>query len=181
MLCERTSVSVNSEYIKYKQYIYSIISYHVSLGLRIKATCKVGNIVFGKTNTRSQRMFVIVFKNASRGIDGTVHVSLIAQIGQIQGSNDIGTNGFGLVCLTPINIGTSCNASGIQHVGGLNGVELLGQSLAIFQTSVAQKQFNVVYNNIKRECRCCGSVKIRKRAKSIRDLSFYFSRTMFLD
>ena len=145
------SVKVSSLYIKYKQYIYSITSYHVSLGLRIKASCKVGNILFGKTNTRSQRMFVIVFKNTSRGIDGTVDVSFIAQIGQIQGTNDIGTNGFGLVCFTPINIGTSCNASGIQHVRGLNGIELLGQRFAILQTSVAQKQFNVIYNNIKRE------------------------------
>ena len=49
-----------------------------------------------------------------------MNVTLIAEVGKIESANDVGTYGFRLVILTPINIGAPGNASRIEHVYGLN-------------------------------------------------------------
>lgn len=120
--------------------------FHVSLGLAVKGSIKVGRILLGKANTRSQRMLVVVDKDTTSGIDSAMDVANATKIGQVQCTNDIGADGFRLVRFTPINIGTTGNTSGIQDVGRLDFVQFGGDGLAIFQSRIGSEHLNALCN-----------------------------------
>jgi hypothetical protein len=44
---------------------------------------------------------------------------------------------------TPVNVGATSNAGRIEHVRGLNVVQLLGEGFTVLQTNVSQAEFNV--------------------------------------
>jgi hypothetical protein len=48
---------------------------------------------------------VVVLENTARGVNGTMDLSLIAQVGHVERSNDIGANGYELAVFAPINVG----------------------------------------------------------------------------
>lgn len=91
--------------------------FHITLGLTVEGSIEVGSILFSKPNAGPFRVFLVVHKDATCCVDGTMNVSLIAQIGKIQGSNHVGPDGFWFVVFTPVDVGTSSNASGIQDMG----------------------------------------------------------------
>ncbi len=76
-------------------------------------------------------MGVVIFEDAPGGVDGAVDVAFIAQVGDVESANDIGTDSLGFVIFTPINVGTAGNAGGIEDVGGLDTVELGGHVGAV--------------------------------------------------
>ena len=110
--------------------------FHVSLGFAVKGSVKVGNVLLGKADSGSLGVLFVVHKDATGGVDGAVNVSLETQIGQIQGSDDVGSDGFGLVRFAPIDVGTAGDAGGVQDVRGLVFVQLLGNGLAVLETAV---------------------------------------------
>ena len=115
---------------------------HVSLGLTVETLVKVGLGFFDQTNSVSKGMGLIVFENASGGVDGVVDASFVGDIGNIEGSNDVGTDGFGLVVLAPVNVGAAGDSCCHQYVGGLDLVELLGQTLTVFNTGISKEHLN---------------------------------------
>ena len=115
---------------------------HVTLRLAVERSVKVGNVFLRETNARSQLVLFVVSKNASCRVDGDVNVTLIAKIGNVQGSNYIGANCLGFVVLAPINVGTSSDSGGHEYMRGLHFIKLLGQSFAIFDTSLGVDNLN---------------------------------------
>jgi hypothetical protein len=96
--------------------------FHVSLGLTVKGSIKVGSILFGESNARTECVCVIVLENTARGVDGAMNVALATQVRDVEGSNDIGANGFGLVVFAPINVGATRNAGRHEHMRGLDTI-----------------------------------------------------------
>jgi hypothetical protein len=65
---------------------------HVSLGLTVEGSVKVGLVFFGESNARSKRVLVIVFKDTTGSINSAMDVTLIAEVSKIESSNNVGTN-----------------------------------------------------------------------------------------
>ena len=121
--------------------------FHVSLGLTVEGSIKVGFILFFESNATAKRMLVVVLENTSGRIDGAMNATHITQVGQVQGANDIGTDGFGLVRFAPINVGPSGDPGGVEHMGGLDFIEFGGDLFAHFQPAVGPKDFNACAEN----------------------------------
>ena len=85
---------------------------------------------------RSERPRFVIHEDATCGVDGAVDAPLQTQIGKIQSSNDVGTDGFGLVGLAPVNVGTPGDSCGVENVSRLVLVELLGYRFAVLETAV---------------------------------------------
>lgn len=107
---------------------------HVSLGLGVETLIEIGNSLFGETNARSEGVGIVIFEDTSGGVDGAVDVTFVATVGDVECTDDVGTDGIGFVILAPINVGTASNSSGHEDVGGFDLVELLGYIGAIFDT-----------------------------------------------
>jgi hypothetical protein len=71
-------------------------------------------------------------------------VTDVSKIGQVEGSNDIGADGFRLVCLTPINVGTSSDTSSVQNMSRLDFIQFCGDCLAIFQSRIGTKDLHAL-------------------------------------
>lgn len=56
-------------------------------------------------------MSLVVFEDTSSRVDGTVDVSHIGQVCNVDCTNDSGTDGFRFVILAPVDVGTACDAS----------------------------------------------------------------------
>jgi len=110
--------------------------FHVSLGFRVKRSVKVGCVLLGEADAGSLGVLFVINENATGGVDGAMDATLQTQIGKIQSSNDVGADGFGLVGLAPVNVGTPGDASGVEDVSGLVLVELLGYRFAVLETAV---------------------------------------------
>ena len=67
--------------------------------------------------------------------DRDMDTELGAQIGQVQGTDDIAANGGFLVVLTPINVGTTGATGAVQHVGGLDSLQFSLDSFTIFHAN----------------------------------------------
>ena len=120
--------------------------FHVSLGFAVKGSVKVGRVLFGKANSGSLGVLFVVDKDAAGGVDGAVDASFQTQVGQVEGSNDVGSDGFGLVGFAPVNVGASGDSGGVQDVGGLVLVQLLGDGLAVLEAGVGGLDLNVLCN-----------------------------------
>jgi len=109
---------------------------HVSLGLTVEGTIKVGEIFFGETDARSQRMSVVVLEDATSGIDSAMDVTDITTVSNVQSSDDIGTDSLRLVVLAPINVGATGDASSHENVRRLDLIKLSGDVFAILNPSI---------------------------------------------
>lgn len=118
--------------------------FHVSLRLRVEASIKVGRIIFLEAYAGSEGVSVIVFEDTAGRVDSAVDVALVADIGKVERADDVGANGFGLVVLTPVDVGAASDARGHKNVRGFHGVEFLGHRLAVFDASFGEDDFNIV-------------------------------------
>lgn len=80
-------------------------------------------------------MLVIVGIDAARGEDGDVNTLQEARIGQVQGANDIVSDGLLLVILTPVDIWSPSRPSSVQNVCGLHPLQLSDDSLSVLHTN----------------------------------------------
>lgn len=100
------------------------------LGLGIKAAGEVGRVGLGIAGAVPGMLLVVLVDAASRE-DGAVDAFEITAVGQIEGANNVGAHRLLLVVLAPIDVGTACTASGIEHMGRLDPVQLLQDLLAV--------------------------------------------------
>lgn len=122
--------------------------FHVSLGLAVEGAVKVRSILLGKANARSLGVLLVVDKDASGGVDGAVNSAFQTQIGKIEGSDDVGADGVGLVGFAPINVGASGDTSGVQDVSGLELIELLGNGFAVLKAAFGGLDLDIGYCRI---------------------------------
>lgn len=114
---------------------------HVALGLGVEALVEVGHVLFGESDAGAERMFVVVFEDAARGVDGAVDVALVAQVGEVQRANDVGPYGVGPVIFAPVDVGAAGDAGGHEDVGGLDCVEFGCDGFAVFAAGRGEHYF----------------------------------------
>jgi hypothetical protein len=76
------------------------------LGLGVERTVKVGLVSLEETWSANW-VGIVVRVNAAGGENGYVNSSLEAAIGQVQGTNNVVSDGILLVILTPVDIWSS--------------------------------------------------------------------------
>jgi hypothetical protein len=118
---------------------------HVTLGLTVEGSIKVGEILLSETNAGSQRMGFVVLEDATGSIDSNVNITEHAQVSNVQGSNDVGTNGVGLVVLAPVNVRTTGDTSSHEGMRRLDLVELLSDSFAFLYPSIGEMDLDISY------------------------------------
>ena len=106
-----------------------------TLRFGVPGAVKVGLVLFGETNPRAERVGIVVLEDASSGVDGAVNSLHVAEIGDVEGTNDVGTNRFRLVVFAPVNVGSSCNSSRHENVRRLDLVELCLHRFSVFDSS----------------------------------------------
>lgn len=104
--------------------------FHVGFGLGVEAASKVGRVGLEKT-WAVPGVLLIVLVDAAGGEDGAVDALQEAAVGQVEGADDIGPHGFLLVVLTPVDVGATGAAGGVEDMGRLDAVELLEDLLAV--------------------------------------------------
>ena len=79
----------------------------VTLGSAVPGSVKVGNVLLGEANARSERVRLIVGVDAAGGVHGQVDALGGGQVSNVEDSNDVRADRLGLVVLTPVNVGPS--------------------------------------------------------------------------
>lgn len=87
----------------------------MGLGLGVEAAIEVGQVCLLESRT-ANRVGIVIVVDTSSGEDSAVNTAREAQIGQIQSSNDVGTDRVLFMVLTPVDIGSSGAASTVQDV-----------------------------------------------------------------
>ena len=82
----------------------------------------------------------VILKDASRGKVCHVNAFHLANVCQGQHSNHIGSQCLDSVCLTPINVGPSCQACCIQDVGGLVLLNLSQDARPILEANLGETE-----------------------------------------
>ncbi len=80
---------------------------------------KICSVIFSKTFPANGVGF-IVRKDASCAVVGHVDVVLVADISKVEAPDDICTDRFNFVAFTPIYIGTTGDAGGVEYMGRLD-------------------------------------------------------------
>lgn len=119
--------------------------FHISLRLGVEALVEVGFVFFGEANARPEGVSVVIFEDAPSGVDGAVDVAFIAQVGNVECANDVGTDSLGFVIFAPINVGTAGNAGGVEDVGGLDRVELGGHVGAVLDACRGKDDLDILF------------------------------------
>ena len=100
------------------------------LGLRVERAIKVGLVGLEET-LATHWVLIIVRVDAASGEDSNVNSSLEAAVGQIQGTDNVVSDGVLFVVLAPIDIWSSSRSSSVEDVGWLDSVELSGNCLSV--------------------------------------------------
>lgn len=75
----------------------------------------------------------IVLEYAPGGVIDQNEPLLPADVGESQGSGDVRADGLYLVWLAPVDVGTSGDSGGVEHVARLHGLDVGDDGLAILE------------------------------------------------
>jgi len=103
---------------------------NVSLGLGVERAIEIGLISL-KVPWTSDGVLLIVCVDAAGGKDGEVDLLQETAVSQVEGADDVASDGLLLVVLAPIDIRTSGAASTVEDVGWLDSLKLSDDSLAV--------------------------------------------------
>lgn len=112
---------------------------HKSLGVGVEGGVEVGLVLFGE-GSATDRVGIVVLKDATSGIKSMVNPFSIADVSNGEGAHHIGADGLLLVVLTPIHIGTAGHASGIEHMCGLDCLNLSQNALTVMGARIGQME-----------------------------------------
>jgi hypothetical protein len=96
---------------------------NVSLGLRVERPSKVG-LVSLEVSWATNWVSIIVGVDAASGEDSDVDAFQEASVGQVQGTNNIVSDGLLLMVLAPIHVGSTGGSSSVKNVCWLNFLKL---------------------------------------------------------
>jgi len=108
--------------------------FDVGLRLRVEGAIKVG-LVGLEIAWAADGVLLVVCVDASGGENRQVDFLKETAIGQVQGANDIASDGLLLVVLAPIDIGATCAASTVENVSWLDSLELGNDSLTVLHAN----------------------------------------------
>jgi len=109
-------------------------SYH-GLGLRVEGTGEIGSVVFFEADSGSERMSGIVLEDATGGVVEEEEAVLAADVGESEGSDDVGSDCLDLVGLAPVDVGAARDTGGVEYVGGLDLSYVLFEGGPVLETA----------------------------------------------
>jgi len=107
---------------------------NMCLGLGVERTIKVGIVSLEETRATNW-VAIIVGVDASSGKDSNVDALLVADICQVQGTDNIISNGLFLMVLTPIDVGSASRTSSVEDVGGLVFLDFSNNSFSVLHAN----------------------------------------------
>lgn len=75
----------------------------------------------------------VVLEYTTRGVVDQHEASLPANVGESQSSDDVCTDGLHLVGLAPVNVRSSGDSRGVEHVARLDGIKIGDERAAILE------------------------------------------------
>lgn len=112
---------------------------HESLGVGVEGGVEVRLVLFGE-GSAADRVGIVVLKDAASGVESMVNPFGIANVSNGEGAHHIGADGLLLVVLTPIHIGTAGHASGIEHMRGLDCLNLSQNAFTVMGARIGQME-----------------------------------------
>ena len=106
----------------------------MGLGLRVERTSEVGLVSLDES-WAANWVLIVVGINAAGSEDCDVDAFLEAAVGQVQGTNDIVSDGLLLVVLTPVDVWPASRSSSVQDVGWLDSLELGDDGLSVLHAN----------------------------------------------
>lgn len=106
----------------------------VSLGLGVERTSKVG-LVSLEISRAANWVSIVVGVDAAGSKDSDVDALHVASIGQVQGSDDIVSDGLLLVVLAPVDIWAASRSGGVEDMCGLNFLQLSNNGLSVLHAN----------------------------------------------
>jgi len=110
------------------------VTYH-SLSLGVKRTNEIRSIFFLKTNPGSKNMKIIILKNTSSSKINNNKSTFTAHVSKSESTNNVSTNSFNFMSLTPVHVGSTRNTSSIKHVCWFNHSYVRFQWRSILETT----------------------------------------------
>jgi len=107
---------------------------NVCLGLRVERTIEVG-LVSLEESRAANWVAVVVGVDASSGKDSDVNALQVAGVSQVQGTDNVVSDGLLLVVLAPVDIGSASGTSSIEDVGGLIFLELSNDTFSVLHAN----------------------------------------------
>lgn len=105
------------------------------LGLRVEGTGEIGSVVLFEPDSGSERMTGIVLEDATGGVVEEDEAVVAADVGESEGSDDVGSDGLNLVGFAPVHVGPACDSSGVEYVGGLDLSYVLFEGGPVLETA----------------------------------------------
>mmetsp|Transcript_16940 Transcript_16940/g.23972 ORF Transcript_16940/g.23972 Transcript_16940/m.23972 type:complete len:115 (-) Transcript_16940:215-559(-) len=78
--------------------------FHVSFGFRVEGLGKVGFGLLEESHAGAEGMGVVVLEYASGGVDRAVNVVGVADVGDVEGADDVGSDGLRFVVFAPVDV-----------------------------------------------------------------------------
>lgn len=103
---------------------------NVCLGFGVERAIEVGLVSLEET-WATNRVGVVVGIDTASGKDSDVNALLVTAIGQVNGTDNVVSDGLLLVVLAPVNVGSASRSSSIEDVGWLVFVELSDDSFSV--------------------------------------------------
>lgn len=100
------------------------------LGFRVERTIKIGLVCLEEAWSANW-VGIIVCVDATGGKDSDVNALQEAAVGQVQGANDIVSDGILLVILAPVDIGSASGASSVEDVCRLDSLQFGDDGFAV--------------------------------------------------
>jgi len=104
---------------------------NLGLGSGVVAAREVGGVLLGE-GLATDWMGIVVFVDASGSEDGDMDSLQITAICEVQGTDDIASDGLFLVIFAPVDIGSSGDTSAVENVSWLVFIELRQDRLTVF-------------------------------------------------
>lgn len=108
------------------------ISHH-SFGLGVERPGEVRSILLLESDTRPESMTRIVLEYTTGGVVDENESFLSANVGESQGPGDVRADGLDLVGLAPVDVGTSGDSGGVEHVARLHGLDVGDDGLTVLE------------------------------------------------
>ena len=112
-----------------------ILDSNHGLGLRVEGTDEIGSVLFFEADSGSERMSGIVLEDATGGVVEEEEAVVAADIGESEGSDDVGSDGLHLVGLAPVDVGPARDSGGVEYVGGLDLGYVLFEGGPVLETA----------------------------------------------
>lgn len=80
-------------------------------------------------------MGIVVGIDTAGSKDTDVNATLLASVGQVESTDDIAADGGSFVVFTPVDVRTTCAACTVEHVCGLDSVQLLNDCFSVLHAN----------------------------------------------